>query len=84
VSEWQPIETAPKDGTFVDLWVINSRGEGDRVANACWKTPWGPYDDKQVGWWGEHENSGDRRVFLEPTWRVTHWMPLPNPPEAKP
>ena len=29
---WQPIETAPKDGTVVDLWV---RGRG-RVTDCVW------------------------------------------------
>jgi len=29
---WQPIETAPKDGTVVDLWTI----DGERIPDAFW------------------------------------------------
>jgi hypothetical protein len=31
---WQPIETAPKDGTTVDLWVVDESGDGWRVPDA--------------------------------------------------
>jgi hypothetical protein len=34
MSEWQPIETAPKDGTPVDLWTA----EDGRFADACWNS----------------------------------------------
>lgn len=30
--EWQPIETAPKDGTLVDLW----HPIFGRISDACW------------------------------------------------
>ena len=33
---WHPIETAPKDGTVIDLWMEDSRFGGHRVADAYW------------------------------------------------
>ncbi len=34
--DWQPIETAPKDGTRFDLWMVDEDGRGCRVADAYW------------------------------------------------
>jgi len=70
VSDWQPIETAPKDGTAI-LGFIPSRGgyvADQRVANLHW-TNWGN------GEW-EFTNSGHK--CFDP---VTHWQPLPIPPQ---
>lgn len=65
MTSWQPIETAPKDGTeillFVDAYVT-----GD--------TP-----QQVVGRWfrsGWQESYADEYAVCE----VTHWMPLPEPP----
>ncbi|WP_139218063.1 hypothetical protein [Paracoccus aminovorans] len=32
MSDWQPISTAPKDGTKIDLWT----GYNERAADAMW------------------------------------------------
>lgn len=33
---WNGIETAPLDGTLVDLWVTDSNGDGYRVVDCVW------------------------------------------------
>ena len=58
--EWQPIETAPKDGTLVDLW------HKDRFRIA--ETWWDPSDEC----WSSCHDDDD----------FTHWMPLPEAPNA--
>lgn len=74
---WQPIETAPKDGTRVDLWMHDvDHPAGYRMADARWE------DDRwQVAWrfWvegGGQDSKGRWHI------RATHWMPLPEPPRA--
>ena len=32
--DWQPIKTAPKDGTQIDLWMVDQDGNGWREADA--------------------------------------------------
>jgi hypothetical protein len=67
-SEWQPIETAPKDGTHVWLW------NGYRRAIGWYKS----YEDGSDGWHRQSiigEGLGRRDIDPE-----THWMPLPDPP----
>ena len=63
--EWQPIETAPIDGT--EVLVFGPKQDG--VYLAAYKYgDWcvaGPWDD---GW----------TELLSPP---THWMPLPEPPK---
>ena len=68
--EWQPIETAPKDGTSC----LVVAGDGN-VGEASWCGP--------DGWWwiNTHlEHWADSIDFRhgEPT----HWMPLPDPPKT--
>lgn len=84
VPEWQPIETAPKDGRTLLL--------GKRTAMGRWRTmrgqwftqelineEWENPDDAEVGWY---------ETAVEPDdplncWATspTHWMPLPVAPK---
>lgn len=75
---WQPIETAPADMAEREpprllLWVANGGWDGQ--------------DDSAFGrvYIGEHTN--ERHASAEGYsggWNITHWMPLPAPPEDTP
>jgi hypothetical protein len=72
MAEWQPIETAPKDGTeillgnstWVDLgyWAVNLNGEGGEG-----------WTCEVVQSWGMEEYA-----YCKPT----HWQPAPEPPTS--
>ena len=71
--EWQPIETAPKDGTLVDLWVIDtSDGSGRRETDAYFANG---------KWWSTRDTNAGEPVE-QGRITATHWMPLPAPPPA--
>jgi len=63
--KWQPIETAPKDGTR--YLIFQPYGGGFDIYEACYV---GGYESGNV-WF-----SKGRDVY-----NPTHWMPLPPPPE---
>lgn len=70
---WQPIETAPKDGTWILAVQEGYYSEG---------VPFVPsvvyWDSEAKGWTEDEYESG------EPEWALTHWMSLPkNPVELK-
>lgn len=72
MSQWQPIETAPKDGTSV---LIHTEGPGCGAAVCFFDTEWG-----DEGWW----MLDDGKLALELPLRgadPTHWMPLPRGPK---
>lgn len=77
--QWQPIETAPRDGTEVDLWVVHTEPQIDG------KT-WSPLRQADCSW---SENEGGLWVQFQDIpvedygWVATHWMPLPSPPEDR-
>jgi hypothetical protein len=68
VQEWQPIETAPKDGADILL-----AGE-DWVSLGGWK------GSVPKGWWRDHVCSADYQIA---ECHPTHWMPLPALPLAE-
>lgn len=83
--EWQPIETAPKDGTDIivgmdiaTVWVVHV---------AFWRdydldmedTGWTSDDE---GWWSYVRGSVSQEK-LDGYRTPTHWIPLPNVPDAE-
>lgn len=67
---WQPIETAPKDGT--NILLFNDKGN---MATALWQGT-GPME----GWWLRGGNKPD--YFFNGHRSPTHWMPLPAAPQG--
>lgn len=64
---WRPIDTAPKDGTHVILGV-NSETSARILMDMFYEDgDWGNYDEVVC----DMLLSGEK---------LTHWMPLPNPP----
>lgn len=70
---WQPIETAPKDGTSV-LIAVGATGEDKCVGEASVDTDSGRW------WWANsHGEYWAEEIDIRWGW-PTHWMPLPEPP----
>jgi len=74
---WQPIETAPKDGT--DILVMYMHIDTQIVHNAFWNE-YEDCDDSETGWWS-YEHSEVSRIKLDDWMTPTHWMPLPAAPK---
>jgi hypothetical protein len=76
MSEWQLIETAPKDGTQVDIWGVNHLHYKKIGLRKC-NVSFGPVTD----WMGRERD--DWRHGMGEDFEPTHWMPLPQPPAQK-
>ena len=74
MSQWQPIETAPKDGTPILVFSpYEVRTEPTNVIVAKFER------HGSQEWWGYCENLiADVQGMIDP--EPTHWMPLPSPP----
>lgn len=70
--EWQPIETAPKDGTRVLVW--SPQMGCSYVASWAVSEPFG----HEPTWSTDSEGPGYSSEIPD----CTHWMPLPKPPVA--
>ena len=85
--EWKPIETAPKDGTWIMAW------RGSAMVGCmeplvfvswldgiwCWPDDVEDIYDDPFGVWERMDATGD---FFHSN-EFTHWMPLPAAPESK-
>lgn len=76
MSEWQPIETAPRDGT--EILTLTRWPAGDYARVLCW--------DDGI----DLETGGVATGWLDPdsgyigSFDPSYWMPLPKPPEPSP
>ena|SRR3990167_3521283 len=85
MSEWQPIETAPKDGTeilvyyeFATVPIVHiARWDDDRFDQ--WEGERFASKADKIGWWSYVETSVSQHKLDEFN-TPTHWMPLPAPP----
>ena len=78
--KWEPIETAPKDGTAI---VVASNGWIRAVVR--WMdidsadSEWGTVEHTPDWQWAIEDGKNDRMYYRG--WnQLTHWMPLPPPP----
>jgi hypothetical protein len=72
---WQPIDTAPKDSSWIGLWIVHPGSDYSPK----------PFQRFSIGYWQpENTTPGfERPAQWEATWigEPTHWMPLPGPPD---
>lgn len=69
-NEWQPIETAPKDGTHILLSGYNYNKKG----NPRWVCE---------GWYEQSEFIGVNEYEISSCAFADKWKPLPQPPQKK-
>lgn len=82
MSDWQPIDTAPRDGSAILAGSINHKSR----EVVCWQDglPSGSMagienpDVPEEGWVNEGPHKD--RFYANPRY-FTHWKPLPEPPK---
>ena len=89
MTHWQPISTAPKNGTIIDVYLGNSEFP-ERRTDVSFRYPkeedfalnsemWEYVDEPKKCWIHEDGLSGRLIGDDEPT----HWQPLPEPPKER-
>lgn len=96
---WQPIKSAPLDGTKVDLWLVDHNGEAWRQTDAWYVkgeiySVRGGVPDLRDGWFAEKMDYEepwfcDHPEYTRPNGdvefiRATHWRSIPQAPQVKP
>lgn len=86
MNEWQPIQSAPRDGRQILLWAdawemtwgiqIGSFKEAEQ----CWAVCEGTVDDNDEDFDPEADIDEDEDFDEDANLGPTHWMPLPAPP----
>ena len=80
MTDWQPIETAPRDSSRILVAYKDGWGEW-KVHEAKWYTPWEGAPDRDCYW-----IHGEKYPLLDKILHkvgASHWMPLPPPPVPK-
>jgi hypothetical protein len=78
MSEWKPIETAPKDGSSILLLGISE----DDTYDDCGHVTGAKKRPIEIGHWNSNSNWWScGGCWFEPD-EVSHWMPLPNLPKV--
>ena len=75
MTEWQPIETAPKDG---ETWVLVFAPVDAYYRSEVW--PARIAEPRYQGEDGKVLAIGIGHDGTQYGWHPTHWMPLPKPP----
>lgn len=76
---WQPISSAPRDGTEILAWLVFSNDQSpDGAAVIEWREIPPNYEGWMLDGWCRLAPTGDPDDDREPT----HWLPLPEPPSA--
>lgn len=83
VGGWRSMDSAPKDGTTFDAWAVCPRAPGHQVRFTDVqmrgdKSGFGVVLHRPEAQWEYLERDGG----IYPEWRLTHWCPLPPPPEG--
>jgi hypothetical protein len=75
MSEWQPIDTAPKDGTRIILWLPVE----DVAISGFWEWVEPERIDGHQLYSGFYDWFVDNDyVIFDSEYRPTHWMPMPK------
>ena len=72
MNEWQPIETAPKDGTRILVY-------NGSIYVAAWEEATMTLKEKKDWVYSCYSLNGWN--YYEIVYEPTHWMPLPKPPD---
>jgi uncharacterized protein DUF551 len=79
MSEWQPIETAPKDGTAILVYGPELlRETNGNCAVVRWDASGYATEQSSIKWWVVSDGKFGPYDLRGPS--PTHWMPLPDPP----
>ena len=81
VDPWQPIETAPKDGTEFDIWCVETHGRF-RVPGCKWgRNDYAfSHEPERLLEYRAYDDEPYRSGWQDCERNATHWMPLPKPP----
>lgn len=79
---WQLIESAPRDGSLIDLWMRSYfwTADGDKQLSVQQRVP------EAIWFNGQWTNSdGNPHGYLDgfTDYELSHWMPLPSPPAGE-